>query len=329
MKLDNNSYIAGIGYYVPKKILTNFDLEKMVETSDEWITTRTGIKTRHIVEDNETSSMLGTEAAKKALLNANLKPEDIDFTIVATITPDMIFPSTAALISNNLGIHGKAVLDIEAACTGFIYGLSIADQFIKTGKYKNILVIAAETLSKITDWKDRNTCVLFGDGSGAAVVSVSKSESKIIDFYLGGDGAYKDLLYIEAGGSLHPASEETVRNRMHYMKMKGNETFKVAVTKMSECAKEILERNNIKQDEISLLIAHQANERIIRAVQKSLGLPDEKVYINLDKYGNTSAASIPIALAEAVEKKLIKRGDLILLVAFGGGLTWGSMLIKW
>ncbi len=322
--------IKGTGFYVPEKVLTNADLEKMVDTSDEWIITRTGIKERRIAGENETSATMGVEAAKKAMKMAGVKGEEIDLIITATITPDMVFPATSALIQTEIGAVNAGVFDIEAACSGFIYGLAIANQFIKTGEYKNILVIASETLSRITDWEDRSTCVLFGDGAGAAVVSEDETgESEIIATYLGGNGSYKDLLYLPAGGSLMPATEETVKKKLHYIKMLGSETFKVAVTKMSESALKVLEKSGIDQSEVSLLIPHQANLRIIRALQKRLSLPDEKVYVNLDKYGNTSAATIPIALAEAVEKGLIKRGDIILLVAFGGGFTWASAVIKW
>ncbi|MBU1077968.1 MAG: ketoacyl-ACP synthase III [Spirochaetes bacterium] len=328
MKL-KQAYIKGIGMYVPKKVLTNHDLEKMVDTSDEWITTRTGIKERHIAAKNETSSTMGAEAAKEAIKNAGLKPKDIDLIITNTITPDMPFPNTSALIANILGIKKAGVFDIEAACSGFIYGLSIAKQYIRTGEYKNILVISSEVLSRVTDWEDRNTCVLFGDAAAAAVVSESSGKSEIISIYLGGDGAYGDLLYLPGGGSLHPATEATVKNRMHYMKMKGNETFKVAVTKMSESALTILEKANIKKSDVDLLIPHQANMRIIKMVQKTLELSDDKVYINLQKYGNTSAATIPVALYEAVQEGRLKRGDNLILVAFGGGFTWASAAIRW
>jgi len=323
------AYISGTGFYVPEKIYTNKDLEKMVDTNDEWITTRTGIKERHIAAKDETSSSMGAEAAKMAIEAAGLKKTDIDMIITNTITPDMIFPSTSALIGDRLGIKGVGVLDIEAACSGFIYGISIANQYIKTGEYKNILVISSEVLSKVTDWTDRNTCVLFGDAAGAGIVSESTDKSEILATYLCGDGKYRDLLYIPAGGSQMPTSEDTVKNRMHYIRMKGNETFKVAVNMLSDAAEKILEKAEIKKSDIDLLIPHQANSRIIRMVQKKLGLPDEKVYINLDKYGNTSAATIPLALAQAVREGRIKKGDLLLFVAFGGGFTWASAALKW
>jgi len=323
------AYISGTGFYVPDKVLTNADLEKMVDTSDEWITTRTGIKERRIAEKDVTSSMIGAKAAEKALKNAKITPEEIDLIIGATITPDMVFPSTAALIQTEIGAKNAACFDLEAACSGFIYSLMVAKQFIATGEYKNILVVGTEVLSKITDWDDRNTCVLFGDGAGAAVISESNTESEIIANYLGADGSYKELLYMPGGGSLYPATEETVKNRLHYIKMRGNETYKVAVTKMTEAAEIVLEKAGIKKSDVAFLIPHQANVRIIQSVQKRLDLKDEQVIINLDKYGNTSGATIPIALAEAVEQGRIKRGDILVFVAFGGGLTWGASVIRW
>lgn len=321
--------IRGVGFYAPERVLTNKDLEKMVDTSDEWITTRTGIKERHIAAPGETASVIGAKAARVAIENAGLKPRDIDLIITNTITPDMPFPNTSALIADILDIRHAGVFDIEAACSGFIYGLSIASQYIKTGEYNNVLVVSSEILSRITDWQDRSTCVLFGDGAGAAVVSESRSGSAILATSLGGDGAYRDLLYLPAGGSLHPATEETVKKRMHYMKMEGNATFKVAVTKMCEAAEGILKKAGIKKSEVSLLIPHQANLRIIKMVQKTLELPDEKVLVNLDRYGNTSAATIPIALAEAVSAGRINKGDILVFVAFGGGLTWASAVVRW
>lgn len=323
------AFIKGAGMYVPEKILTNKDLEKMVDTTDEWITTRTGIKERRIAADNETTSTMGAKAAEAAIKDAGLKSEDIDLIITNTISPDMAFPNTSALIAHILGIKNIGVFDIEAACSGFIYGLSLANQYIKTGEYKNILVISSETLSKFTDWEDRNTCVLFGDGAAAVVVSESTSESEILSTYLSGDGAYADLLYLPAGGSKLPASEETLKQRLHYMKMKGNETFKIASTMMSEAAIKILEKTSMQKSDVNLLIPHQANVRIIKMVQRLLELDDDQVYINLYKYGNTSAATIPIALNEALKEGKIKRGDIIMFVAFGGGFTWASSLIRW
>ncbi|MDD5067709.1 MAG: ketoacyl-ACP synthase III [bacterium] len=323
------AYIKGVGFYMPEKILTNKDLEKMVDTSDEWITSRSGIKERHIAAPQETTSTLGARAAKLAIENAHLKPKDIDLIITATISPDMVFPCTAALIADILDIRHAGVFDLEAACSGFIYGLSLANQYIKTGEYKNVLVVGSETLSRITDWQDRSTCVLFGEGAGAAVVSESHTESEIMATCLGGDGVYRDLLYMPAGGSLYPATEETVKKRMHYIKMEGNATFKVAVTKLSEASLNVLKKANLKKSDVDLLIPHQANIRIIKMVQKNLDLPDDKVLVNIHKYGNTSAATVPIALAEAVQEHKIKRGDILVFAAFGGGMTWASAAVKW
>ena len=321
--------ISGVGHYVPEKILTNADLEKMVDTSDEWIITRTGIKERHIAADNENSSDLGVAASKKAIEMAGISPDDIDLIICNTITPDMVFPATAALIQDKLQANNAGTIDIEAACTGFIYGLSIASQFIQTGKYKHVLVISAEVLSRITDWEDRNTCVLFGDGSGAAIVSEApeNSNSQLIDFYLRGAGKYKDILLLPAGGSAKPASMETVQNREHYMRMDGSATFKLAVTYMVESVENVLKAQNMSVEQVDWLIPHQANIRIMKMVAKRLGIPEEKVIINIEKYGNTSAATIPIAYSEFLENGKIKKGDTVVTVAFGGGMTWGANLL--
>ncbi|MFV9567411.1 beta-ketoacyl-ACP synthase III [Thermoanaerobacter mathranii] len=321
--------ILGTGSYVPEKVLTNSDLEKMVDTSDEWITTRTGIKERRIADPSQAASNLGIEAARKALEDAKIAPSEIDMIIVATVTPDMNFPSTACIIQANLGASNAAAFDISVGCSGFIYGLAIAQQFVETGMYNKILVIGAETLSKITNWKDRNTCVLFGDGAGAAVVGRVESGYGILSTYLGADGTGGKHLYMPAGGSRMPASEETVKKNLHTIFMEGQEVFKFAVKVMDSATIEALNRCGLKPEDIDMLIPHQANTRIIEAARKRLKLSDDKVYINLDKYGNTSAASVAIALDEAYRKGLIKKGDIILTVAFGAGLTWGSSVIKW
>ncbi|MGB9779260.1 beta-ketoacyl-ACP synthase III [Caldanaerobacter sp.] len=321
--------ILGTGSYLPEKILTNYDLEKMVDTSDEWITTRTGIKERRIADPSQATSDLATEAAKKALEDADLKPEDIDMIIVATVTPDMNFPSTGCIVQANLGALNAAAFDISVGCSGFIYGLAIAQQFVETGLYKNVLVIGAETLSKITNWKDRNTCVLFGDGAGAAVVGKVEEGYGILASYLGADGTGGKYLYMPAGGSRMPASHETVEKNLHTIFMEGQEVFKFAVRVMDSATIEVLERAGLSPEDIDMLIPHQANTRIIDAARKRLKLSEEKVYINLDKYGNTSAASVAIALDEAYRKGLLKKGDIILMVAFGAGLTWASNVIKW
>lgn len=321
--------ILGTGSYLPEKILTNFDLEKMVDTSDEWITTRTGIKERRIADPSQATSDLATEASKRALEDANLKPEDLDMIIVATVTPDMNFPSTACIVQANLGALNAAAFDISVGCSGFIYGLAIAQQFVETGMYRNVLVIGAETLSKIINWKDRNTCVLFGDGAGAAVVGRVESGYGILESYLGADGTGGKYLYMPAGGSRMPASHETVEKNLHTIFMEGQEVFKFAVKVMDSATIEVLERCGLTPEDIDMLIPHQANTRIIEAARKRLKLTNDKVYINLDKYGNTSAASVAIALDEAYRKGLIKKGDIILTVAFGAGLTWASSVIKW
>ncbi len=321
--------IIGTGSYVPEKVLTNEDLEKIVDTSDEWITTRTGIKTRRIAADNEATSNMAYEAAKKALKETELEPKDIDLIIVATITPDMFFPSTACLVQQKLGAKNAVAFDISAACSGYIFSYSVASGYLTNGIYKNALVIGAEKLTSIVDWEDRGTCVLFGDGAGASVLVPSNGDSLLLSFDIGSDGSYGDLLYIPGGGSRNPATEDTVKNRMHYIKMNGNAVFKIAVNKMKETFINSMKKAGIKSEDISLLIPHQANLRIIDALRRSLKLPEDKVYVNIDKYGNTSAASIAIALDEAIREGKIKRGDIIGFAAFGGGLTWGSAILKY
>ncbi len=322
--------IKGMGMYVPEKVLTNHDLEKMVETNDEWITTRTGIKERRIAAEDQATSDLATMAARQAIEKAELTPQDIDMVIVATITPDHVFPATAALVQNKLGIPQAGTVDIEAACSGFLYALSMANAYVVSGMYRNVLVIGAETLSRITDWTDRTTCILFGDGAGAAVVGrADETESSgFIGFSLGGDGSYADLLWIPAGGSKNPASHETVDQRLHYMKMNGNATFKVAVRTMTEALESILKEHRIEPSEVKLIVPHQANLRIISAIAERLGVGEDRVMVNLQKYGNTSSATIPMALYEAIEEGRVKRGDLVAMVAFGGGFTWGAALLR-
>lgn len=321
--------IISTGSYVPERVLTNFDLEKMVDTSDEWITERTGIKERRIANEKEASSDLAYEASKIALKRAGLKAKDLDLIILATVTGDMPIPSTACLLQAKLDAKNASAFDINAACSGFIYALTIADSFIKSRKYKRILVIGSEILSRFTDWEDRSTCVLFGDGAGAAILEATTEDRGIISTHIYSDGKLGDLLSMPGGGSRNPASKDTIKKRMHYIKMKGNETFKVAVRTLENLVVETLKMNNLKPSQLSLLIPHQANLRIIMATAERLGLSLDKVLINLDRYGNTSAASIPIALDEAVRTGRIREGDYILLEAFGGGLTWGSVLIKW
>lgn len=321
--------ITGTGSALPERELTNFDIEKIVDTTDEWIRTRTGISCRRVIEDSKATSDLATEAALKALHQAGLKAEDIDLIIVATVTPDMAFPSTACIVQKNLGAAKAAALDIEAACSGFIYGLTMGEQFIKTGFYKNALIIGAETLSKIMNWEDRNTCVLFGDGAGAVVIERVEEGYGILSSYLGADGSSGEALTQPAGGSRLPATLETLEKKLHYIQMDGSEVFKFAVRVMGKAAMEALDKSGLSIDDIDYMIPHQANIRIIDAAAKRLKLPMEKVFVNLDKYGNMSAASVPVALDEAYHMGKIKKDDIVVLVAFGGGLTWGSSVIKW
>ncbi|MFA5090927.1 MAG: beta-ketoacyl-ACP synthase III [Candidatus Omnitrophota bacterium] len=320
--------IIGVGEYLPKKVLTNLDLEKMVDTSDDWIVTRTGIRERRIAAKNEATSDLAIKAARAALKDAYIEGKDLDLIIVATITPDMPFPSVACIVQNALGAKKAVCFDICAACAGYVYAITVAQQFISRGTCKNALVIGAETLSTVTDWKDRNTCVLFGDGSGAAVLSEVKSGG-ILSSYLGADGSKTDLLLMPAGGSRNPASHATIDKRMHYLKMQGNELFKLAVTSMVDAAQVALKQAGLECKDVDLVIPHQANVRIIMAMAKRLGLTEKKVYLNIEKYGNMSSASTATAFCEAVKRGMVKKGDIILLDAFGAGLVWGACVIKW
>jgi 3-oxoacyl-[acyl-carrier-protein] synthase-3 len=321
--------IAGVGSYVPEKILTNADLEKMVETSDEWITTRTGIKQRRIAAADEFTSDLAAKAAGRAMQMAGVTADQIDLIIVATITPDMPFPNTACLVQRKLGAKRAAAFDVEAACSGFIYALEIGQQFIMSRTYETVLVIGAEKLSSITDWTDRNTCVLFGDGAGAAILQNRPDAHGLLTAVMGADGEKADLLFMPGGGSRCPATKESVDARLHFLRMEGKETFKNAVQAMQSAAEEALRRCELNITQIKCVIPHQANRRIIDAVGERLGATPEQLFVNLEKYGNTSAASVAIALDEAVASGKISRGDLILLVVFGAGLTWGAAVIEW
>lgn len=326
---DKSVGIIGTGYYVPEKVLTNHDLEKMVETNNEWIVERTGISERRIVEENIPTSEIAIHAAERALENAGILPEEIDLIIFATLTPDMVIPSTACIIQNKLKAINAAAFDISAACSGFVYGISTGSQFIKSGMYKKVLVVAAETLSKLVNWKDRNTCILFGDGAGAAVLSEVEDGYGILGVELGADGSGGEFLSVPASGSLHPATLQTIENKLHYIHMNGNEVFKFAIKIMGEAALKSLQAAGLNSSDIDCLIPHQANIRIIKSAAKRLDLPMDKVVVNVDKYGNTSAASIPIALSEAVEAGRVKKGDVVVLVGFGAGLTWASCVMKW
>lgn len=321
--------ITGTGSFVPKKVITNFDLEKLIDTSDQWITDRTGIKERRIAEKGQTTSDLAYEAARKALKAAELGSNELDLILVATMTPDMILPSVSCVLQEKLGAKKAAAFDIYAACSGFIYGMSIADAFVRSGIYKNILLVGAEVLSRFTDWQDRSTCILFGDGAGAAVIQRHAGKRGILSTHLHSDGSLGDLIQVPAGGSLHPASHDTIHRRMHFIKMKGNETFKAAVRALEIVTHEALEYNKVKPAEIDYLVPHQANLRIIQAMAQRLNMPMEKVVLTLPKYGNTSAASIPMALDEAARDGRIQENHLLLFEAFGGGLTWASALVRW
>lgn len=321
--------IVGTGSYTPTKILSNRDLERLIDTSDEWIITRTGIRERHIAEDGEATSVLAYRASLNALDMAGISAPELDMIIVGTVTPDMPTPSVACLLQDKLKAYRASAFDVSAGCTGFLYALSIADSLIRVGNCSKVLVVGAETLSKITDYTDRTTCVLFGDGAGAVVLSKEQGNHGILSTLLYADGSYGKLLYLPGGGSAHPASAETIKKRYHYLKMDGNKVFKIAVKSLEDCVVKILTQNNLTGEDIDLLIAHQANMRIIQAIAKRLDLPEEKVFVNIEKYGNTSSASVPIALDEANRQNKIHKSDLLLLNAFGAGFTWGSALVRW
>ncbi len=325
--------ILGLGYNFPKTVLTNADLEKIVDTSDEWIIQRTGIKERHIVGDEiMANSDMILPAAEKAIKEAGIDKNEIDVIMVGTVTPDYFFPSTAAILQQKLGIKHAMVFDFSAGCTGFLYGLDIARGLLETGHYKYILTVGSEQLTKITNWEDRNTCVLFGDGSGAAIVGEMKDEKghEIIGVLNDGDGNLGDLLIMEGGGSVNPMTHEMIDKKLQYLKMdKGSEVFKYAILNMTKISKDLLKEHNISTDEIDWLIPHQANVRIMEKVAERLHIPKEKVAITIDRYGNTSAASIPMALGTYLDEGKIHEGELLFLTAFGAGFTWGSAIIKW
>lgn len=323
--------VAGTGRYVPEKVLTNADLERMVETSDEWIVKRTGIRERRIAAENESTSDLGLEAARMALNNAGLEPGDLDAIILATLTPDTYCPAGACYVQHLLGAVNACAFDLSAACTGFVYGITVGSSLVRTGLHRNVLVIGAETLSRFIDYTERNTCILFGDGAGAAVLSRAEegSEARTIDHYLRSDGAGTDLIIMEGGGARRPSTHATVDEKLHFLSMQGNDVFKFATKSMQTLIETALERNGISIDDLDLVIPHQVNSRIIDSVLRKIDLPKDKIYLNLERYGNTSAASVPMALHEAVEEGRVQSGSLILLVAFGAGLTWGYNLVRW
>ncbi|MBK7393081.1 MAG: ketoacyl-ACP synthase III [Chloracidobacterium sp.] len=324
----HNAGIIGMGHSYPEGILTNADLEKMVDTNDEWITSRTGIKQRHKAADNEYTSQFGTRAALQALERANLKPEDIDIIICATTTPDQIMPSTGALIQAQIGAVNAAGMDVFAACSGFLYGLTMVESMIKTGQIKYALVIGAEVLTKYVDYTDRGTCVIFGDGAGAAVLGPVPEGKGILATKIRSDGRYEEQLYAPGGGTKLGTTHKTIDDREHFFKMKGNELFKVAVRSMADISAEMVEKAGYTVDDIDLVIPHQANQRITDAVTSRLGVPEEKVYSNIANMGNTSSASIPIAMDECIQSGRIHEGSLVLLTAFGGGVTWGGTVIR-
>lgn len=321
--------ILGTGKYVPEKILTNSDLEKMVDTNDEWIVSRTGIKERHIAAPEQATSDLAYEAAIKALESAGMTAEELDLIIVATVTPDTFFPSTACILQEKLGAKKAAAFDLSAACSGFVYSLATATNFIKTGMYNNALIIGADCLSRITDYTDRNTCVLFGDGAGAVVIGEVPEGRGFLSFDLGAEGSGGHLLNLAAGGSREPASSATIEDKKHFIYMNGREVFKFAVRVMGSATEAVMAKAGKTKEEIDLFVPHQANIRIIQSAMNRLDLPPEKCVINVDKYANTSAASIPLALVEAAEQGRMKEGDTVLMVGFGGGLTWGACVLVW
>ncbi|MEK7448893.1 MAG: beta-ketoacyl-ACP synthase III [Planctomycetota bacterium] len=321
--------IISTGSYAPEKILSNDDLEKMVETSDDWITSRTGIKQRRVVHDGLATSDLATRAAEKALQQAGFAADCLDLIVVGTISPDNLFPSTACHVQRKIKAPNAAAFDLSAACTGFIYALSTGWKMIAAGMYQNALIIGAETLSKIVDYTDRGTCVLFGDGAGAVILQPGETGHELLYSYLGADGNGAEMMFLPAGGSSLPASHKTVDERLHYMKLRGREVFKFAVLKMADLVKEAVEKCDLKVSDISLVVPHQVNLRILESAAERLGISMDKILVNIDRYGNTSAASVPIAFDEAARSGRLKKGDIVVLVAFGGGLTWGSTVIRW
>jgi len=321
--------ITGTGSYLPERVLTNADLESMVATTDEWIHTRTGIRARHIARADETAADMGALAAGRALEMAGVAPADVEMIVVATVTPDMPFPCTACFVQNRLGAKNAFCMDLEAACSGFLYGVEVARQFVASGSVSTALVIGSEKLSCVTDWQDRATCVLFGDGAGAAVVQPRRDGRGILGSVMGADGGLTGLLNLPGGGSLNPCSAQTVAERMHYMKMKGNEVFRHAVRCMCDAACKVLDKYGLTIHDVKWVVPHQANMRIIRAIAERLDNSFDKFIVNLERVGNISSASVPVALDEAVRAGQIRRGDVLLFVAFGGGFTWGATLMEW
>ena len=329
MRQNQRASITGIGSYLPDKVLTNYDLEKMVDTTNDWIIQRTGIKERRIVENGVTTSDIATQASLRAMEDAGVSPKDLDMIITSTITPDHIFPSTSCYIQQKIGATRACAFDILAACAGFIYAMSIGQSFINSGAMKTVLVVGAECLSKITDYTDRSTCVLFGDGAGAVIIQRNPVKHEILSSILAADGSEADVLIMPGGGARNPASLESVQQRLHYIQFRGKEVFKLAINNITNLILETAKENGLTLDDIDLIIPHQSNLRIIEATMEKLGLPMEKAFVNIDKYGNTSSASVPIAIDEARKEGRLRKGNIVMLVAFGGGLTWGSSVIRW
>jgi 3-oxoacyl-[acyl-carrier-protein] synthase-3 len=321
--------ISGVAGYVPPKVLTNADLEKMVATNDEWIRTRTGIRERHIAEDGTASSHLATEAAKALLAQTKTDPADIDMIIVASVTPDMMFPATACLVQDRIGAKKAWGFDLSAACSGFAYALTVGAQFVGSGAHKKVLVIGSDKMSSILDYTDRATCILFGDGAGAVLLEQASDGEGILDFEHDVDGSGGQFLYMPGGGSLHPATAETVEKKMHFVHQEGSQVFKYAARRMAEMSARLLERNGFTKDDLALLVPHQANLRIIRAAQERLGVDDSKVLVNIDRYANTTAGTIPLGLCDAVKQGRLRKGDLVLIVTVGAGYTTGGVLLRW
>jgi 3-oxoacyl-[acyl-carrier-protein] synthase III len=322
--------ITGVAGYLPPRVVTNADLEKRVDTNDEWIRSRTGIRERHYADPGVAASHLGTEAAKKLLAQKNLNPEEIELIVVASVTPDMLFPATACLIQDRLGAKNAWGFDLSAACSGFAYALTVGAQFVGSGAHKKVLVIGSDVMTSILDFTDRATCVLFGDGAGAVLLEPAVNDNEgILDFMHDVDGSGGSCLYMPGGGSLHPATQETVEKRLHYVHQEGQQVFKYAVRRMCELATQLLERNGYTSKDLALVVPHQANLRIIRAMQERLGVADSKVMVNIERYGNTTAGTIPLGLMDALSEKRLKKGDLVLLVAVGAGYTSGSVLLRW
>ena len=321
--------IAGTGSYLPERVLTNEDLAKMVDTSDEWIRTRTGMRERHIARDGETTSEMAAIAARRALENAGIAAADVELIIVGTVTPDMVFPSTACFVQRHIGARKAFCFDLEAACSGFLYSMETARMYIETGAVNTALVIGAEKLSTVTDWKDRATCVLFGDGAGAVVLKATQAGRGIISSVMGSDGTLTELLNIPGGGSLHPVSQQTIEQRMHFIKMNGKEVFKHAVRCMCDAAQQVIDKCGCTIEDVKCIIPHQANMRIIQAIADRLGTTLERFHLNIESVGNLSSASVPVALDEAARSGRLRSGDLLLFIAFGGGFTWGATLMEW